>query len=112
MKYPPMKAWMVRYTSLRGTPCFNTLSRSTSTNSCGTLGRKVVLKPAISGRLRAASRKVPRFLAGNRGWRKTEGNGRGQSAQFPVQVRFDGLELFRAALALIPRFEGHEEERV
>ena len=43
--------------------CFSTLSRSTCTNSCGTFGKKVVLRLAISGRFRAASRKMPRFLA-------------------------------------------------
>src|ERR1700732_173486 len=38
-----------------------TFARSTSAYSCGTLGRDVVLRPAISGRLRASVRKVSRF---------------------------------------------------
>ncbi len=38
-----------------GTPCFSTLSRSTSTKSCGTVGRKVVVTLASSGRFLAAS---------------------------------------------------------
>src|SRR5260370_40345708 len=42
-----------------------TLSRSTSTNCCGTLGRKVVLTFAISGRLRAAARNLFRLSARN-----------------------------------------------
>src|SRR5258708_9634608 len=46
-------------------PCLMTLSRSTWTNCCGTLGRKVVLKPAISGRFRAAIRNVCRLDARN-----------------------------------------------
>ena len=47
------------------TPCFSTLSRSTSTKTCGTAGEKSGMTPAISGRLRAASMKVSRSRARN-----------------------------------------------
>ena len=46
---------------VEATPCFRTLSRSTSTNCCGTLGRKVVVMLPISGRLRAASMNLLRL---------------------------------------------------
>src|SRR3989475_2797913 len=47
------------------TPCLIALSRSTWTNCCGTLGRNVVVTPAISGRFRAAARNVFKLLARN-----------------------------------------------
>ena len=60
-----MKVCSVLYTALRSTPCLSTLSRSTSANICGTLGMKVVITEANSGRLRAASRNALAFLARN-----------------------------------------------
>ena len=54
-----MKVWIVRYTSLMATPCLMTLSRSTLTNCCGTLGRKVVRQAAD---LRPFARRGHEFL--------------------------------------------------
>src|SRR4029077_15168495 len=40
------------------------------------------------------------------------GDGRGQPAQFPIEVRLNGLKLFGACRALIPRLERDKKERV
>ncbi len=47
------------------TPCLITLSRSTVTNCWGTLGRYVVARKPISGRLRAAAMNVLKFCVRN-----------------------------------------------
>ena len=48
----------------------------------------------------------------NGGRRKTESNGRGQIAQFLVQMGFERLKLLGSCRALIPRLEGHKKGRV
>ena len=116
-------------------PCLITLSRSTSTNCCGTLGRKVVVRVPISGRLRAAAMNLFRLSdkkldvlagpvfqderesagsadAGNGGRREAEGHSFRKLAQLPIQVRLDGLELLGSGLAIVPVLHGDEEECV
>src|SRR5467141_3716929 len=102
-----------------GTPCLMTLSRSTLTNCCGTLARKVVLKPAISGRFLAAVRNVCRLDARN----CTSPPARSSSAnvnppevptpgKLPVDSLLHLLELFCPRLALVPGLQCDEKECV
>ncbi len=106
----------------------STLSRSTSTKTCGTEGKAVVNTLASSGRFRAAARNFCEVLgqesealagavlqherdparsahAGNGRRRKGEADGAGNLAEFPVQVRHDGRVLLLRLLALGPVLE-------
>src|SRR5580704_3217472 len=89
MNNPPMNACSVRYTSFTATCCFNTLSRSTSTNSCGTLGKNVVLRFEISGRFLAAVKNVFTLFARN----STSAPERSSSANVkPPEVPTPGID--------------------
>ena len=115
------------------TPCLRTLSRSTLTKTCGTLGRKVVLRPASSGRLRAASMNVSRFVGKKRmslpgrssrmkvkppavptpgmaggGKENAFASGRLASSRFRCAGWRRTCSL--RASSFIPRFQGHEKD--
>ena len=133
---PPMNVWSVWYTSPRFTPCFSTLSRSTSANTCGTLGMKVVLTAAISGRLRAASmnfcvllgqerdvlagavfenERTRRPRCRRRGWRAAGRRRLAPRATRPVRRLTsleNGQEFFLGLFRSSHGVERHEEKRV
>ena len=114
-------------------PASSTLSRSTWTYTCGTLGRNVVIMLAISGRLRAASINVFTFCARNAtsfparssrtnvnppavptpgiaGGGKCKSDAFAETSKFFGQVRFDRFVLLFRLFALAPGLERDKEK--